>query len=199
MNFQDNLRRCREAAGFSSARAFAEYVNIPYTTYLNYENKNAEPKYDTLCKIAAALGVSTDELLGNSALSPLDEAIALFRAGGWLAVPYFVDESEVERAVMLSPLDNDDAPESSMSEESFQQAAARIVDELKNDQATRTKAIVNKALDEYRVEYAKQSAQIFSEFINDSHNACYLKTLKENDPEWFNEFIAPQLKATAKE
>lgn len=64
MSFQENLRRCREAAGFSSARAFAEHMGIPYTTYISYENKDREPKYDTLCRIATALHVSTDELLG---------------------------------------------------------------------------------------------------------------------------------------
>lgn len=66
MSFQENLRRYREAAGFSSARAFAEHIGVPYTTYISYENKNAEPKYDKLCQIAAALGVTTDELLDYS-------------------------------------------------------------------------------------------------------------------------------------
>ena len=193
MNFQDNLRRCREAAGFSSARAFAEHIGVPYTTYISYENKNAEPKYDTLCKIAAALNVSTDELLGKSDLSPLNEAIALFKAGGWLAVPYFVDESETERAVMLSSLDDDDAPEVPMSEETFLQAAARIVDELKNDQVDRTKAIVNKALDEYRAEYAKQAEKVFAEFINSPRGNDFSKALKEQSPEWYEKFVAPYI------
>lgn len=65
MSFQENLRRYREAAGFSSARAFAESIGIPYTTYISYENKEREPKYETLCRIAAALGTTTDELLGH--------------------------------------------------------------------------------------------------------------------------------------
>ena len=195
MNFQENLRRCRENAGFSSARAFAEHIGIPYTTYISYENKDREPKYDTLCRIATALNVSIDNLLGYSALSPLDEAIALFKTGGWLAVPYFIDKAGKERAVLVSSLENDDTPDIPMPEETFLQAAALIINELKNAQASRTKAIVNKALDEYRTEYANQATQIFFKFINDPYNAKYLQELKEKSPEWFDKFIAPQRKA----
>ena len=66
MNFKDNLKKYRESAGITSAKDFATALGIPYQTYLNYENKGTEPKYDTLCKIAATLGVTTDELLGYS-------------------------------------------------------------------------------------------------------------------------------------
>ena len=64
MNFKDNLKKYRESAGITSAKDFATTLGIPYQTYLNYENKGTEPKYDTLCKIATALHVTTDELLG---------------------------------------------------------------------------------------------------------------------------------------
>ena len=63
MSFQDNLRRYRETL-YASAKEFATVLNVPYPTYLGYENKGAEPKYDVLCKIAAALHVTVDELLG---------------------------------------------------------------------------------------------------------------------------------------
>ena len=63
MSFQDNLRRYRETL-YASAKEFATVLNVPYPTYLGYENKGAEPKYDVLCKIAEALHVSIDELLG---------------------------------------------------------------------------------------------------------------------------------------
>lgn len=65
MSFQDNLRRYREPI-YASAKEFAAVLDIPYPTYLGYENKGAEPKYDVLCKIASALHVSIDELLGYS-------------------------------------------------------------------------------------------------------------------------------------
>lgn len=64
MNFQDNLKKYREKAGYSSAKDFAKLLGVPYTTYMGYENKGSEPKYDLLIKIAEILGVTTDELLG---------------------------------------------------------------------------------------------------------------------------------------
>ena len=65
MSFQDNLRRAREKAGYESAKDFSDRLGISYTTYLAYEGQEGrEPKYDRLCEIAAALHVTTDELLG---------------------------------------------------------------------------------------------------------------------------------------
>ncbi len=63
MSFQDNLRMYRERLGIN-AKDFAAQLGIKYTTYANYENQGREPKYDVLCKIAAALHVSIDELVG---------------------------------------------------------------------------------------------------------------------------------------
>ena len=66
MSFQDNLKKYRLAAGYQQAKDFAQNVlGIKYTTYLAYEGQEGrEPKYDRLCEIAAALHVTTDELLG---------------------------------------------------------------------------------------------------------------------------------------
>lgn len=64
MSFQENLRHYREKAGYKTAKDFSESLSLPYATYAAYENKNREPKYNTLCKIADLLNVSTDELLG---------------------------------------------------------------------------------------------------------------------------------------
>lgn len=66
MSFRENLRAARKAAGFKTAKDFAEFIGVPYATYSDYENKDIEPKYDRLCKIAAALVVTTDELLGHN-------------------------------------------------------------------------------------------------------------------------------------
>ena len=68
--FSDNLKRYRVAAGFATAKEFAQTLKIPYNTYLNYETKNYEPKYDILCKIADVLNVTTDELLGHQRKTP---------------------------------------------------------------------------------------------------------------------------------
>lgn len=66
MSFQENLRYYREKAGYKQAKDFAEVLNIPYSTYTGYEVRNREPKYETLCKIADLLHVSTDDLLGRT-------------------------------------------------------------------------------------------------------------------------------------
>ena len=50
--FQERLRYYREKAGYKTARKFSEEIEIPYSTYLSYENAGKEPKYETLIKIA---------------------------------------------------------------------------------------------------------------------------------------------------
>ena len=62
MSFQDNLIRLRKENS-PSAKAFAQTLGISYTTYHNYE-KGAWPSEENLIKIADALHVSIDELLG---------------------------------------------------------------------------------------------------------------------------------------
>ena len=62
--FGENLRRLREQAGYKQAKEFAAVVGVPYTTYSSYEKLGREPRYEVLCKIAEALSVSIDELLG---------------------------------------------------------------------------------------------------------------------------------------
>lgn len=65
MGFQENLRYYRERAGYKQSKDFAQALDIPYSTYKGYETQGREPKYNTLCKIADLLNVSTDELLGR--------------------------------------------------------------------------------------------------------------------------------------
>lgn len=64
MLFQERLRKYREAAGYESAKDFAMELGIPYSSYMAYENKKREPKYDVLMEIADKLGITVDELLG---------------------------------------------------------------------------------------------------------------------------------------
>ena len=49
-----------------NGKEFAKSLGLKYETYIGYETKGTEPKQETLIKIAAALGVSIDELLGVS-------------------------------------------------------------------------------------------------------------------------------------
>ena len=65
MGFQENLRYYRERAGYKQSKDFAQALDIPYSTYKGYETQGRESKYNTLCKIADLLNVSTDELLGR--------------------------------------------------------------------------------------------------------------------------------------
>lgn len=64
MSFQNNLRKFRKLAGYSTARDFAKELSISYDAYITYENKGREPRYDVLVEIAQKLHVSTDTLLG---------------------------------------------------------------------------------------------------------------------------------------
>lgn len=61
--FHERLRHFRERLGLN-AKDFAAQIGVKYTTYTAYENQGREPKYDTLIRIAAALHVSIDKLLG---------------------------------------------------------------------------------------------------------------------------------------
>lgn len=63
MLFQERLRMYREQAGYKSAKEFAEKLGIPYPSYMAYENKKREPKYEVLKKIASFLHVTIDDLL----------------------------------------------------------------------------------------------------------------------------------------
>ena len=73
MTFQDNLRHYREKAGYAQAKDFAAAIGVKYSTYIGYENQGREPKYDTLRRIAEALNVSIDTLLGFSGVDRYEE------------------------------------------------------------------------------------------------------------------------------
>ena len=82
MSFQETLQRLRKARDFKSARSFASAINVPYTTYVNYERiEGREPSFDVLCRMADVLGVSTDELLEHS-WNESDEMFSMLKAKG---------------------------------------------------------------------------------------------------------------------
>lgn len=62
MSLGQNLRRCRQLAGFKSARSFALYHHISYLMYLKYENDQRKPTVNMLVKLARILNVSLDTL-----------------------------------------------------------------------------------------------------------------------------------------
>lgn len=57
-----NLKKLREKKRMSKA-AFANFLEIPYTTYNGYETGDRQPNYEILQKISNKLGVSSDWLL----------------------------------------------------------------------------------------------------------------------------------------
>lgn len=60
------LRELREKRGLSMKDA-ADLLNMPYTTYVNYEKGTREPNIQALFRLANFFGVSIDDLLGRCA------------------------------------------------------------------------------------------------------------------------------------
>lgn len=63
MSLHDNLSQLRISRGYQSAKDFAIQAGIPYSSYSAYERK-AWPSEENLIKIARALHVSLDDLIG---------------------------------------------------------------------------------------------------------------------------------------
>ena len=63
MSLHDNLSQLRLSRGYQSAKDFAIQAGIPYSSYSAYERK-AWPSEENLIKIARALHVSLDDLIG---------------------------------------------------------------------------------------------------------------------------------------
>ena len=63
MSLHDNLSQLRLSLGYQSAKDFAIQAGIPYSSYSAYERK-AWPSEENLIKIARALHVSLDDLIG---------------------------------------------------------------------------------------------------------------------------------------
>ena len=72
MAFRENLINYRKESQLN-AKDFAKKLGISYTTYLSYE-KGRWPNEDKLVKIAAALNISIDQLLGYAAVSVEQQA-----------------------------------------------------------------------------------------------------------------------------
>jgi transcriptional regulator with XRE-family HTH domain len=84
MALKDNLKRLREQAGYAQAKDFSKIAGIPYSSYAPYE-RGSWPNENNLIKIAAALHVSIDELLGYdpTQTDKTEKIIAFFRRIGY--------------------------------------------------------------------------------------------------------------------
>lgn len=79
MKISDRLKEIRTNRSFSRKQA-AEFLNMPYSTYTNYESGLREPASDILLEISDKYGVTIDYLLGKSDEShPITEVIKTFR------------------------------------------------------------------------------------------------------------------------
>ena len=83
MAAKSHLRKLREAAGLS-VREVARQIGESHTNLSYWERSGQIPRSDVLRQLAKALGVSLEELLGQSrpkrALSPGGRARQLFEA-----------------------------------------------------------------------------------------------------------------------
>ena len=82
----ENLREARKEAGLTQKR-LAELLGISQQSYSDYENNRTFPDESTLIKLANALNVSVDYLLGRT-----DELGAVVMPG---AVPLTDEEREI--------------------------------------------------------------------------------------------------------
>lgn len=73
MEFNEKIRMLRRNAGLTQ-RQVADAVGVTYRTYQNYEAGASKPSGGVVLRLAAALGVSTDTLLGTRDLSPAEDA-----------------------------------------------------------------------------------------------------------------------------
>lgn len=66
----NRIKQLRKDKGYSQ-KEMSELAGIPYSTYSNYENNNREPNKKQLDKIANALDISLDDLLGHTGKIPI--------------------------------------------------------------------------------------------------------------------------------
>lgn len=70
------LQELRKAAGFKSAKAFAEHIGMNVNTYTNYEQNRCGLNVELLCMLADELNCTTDELIGRTVPKPdMDDPI----------------------------------------------------------------------------------------------------------------------------
>lgn len=72
--FAKRLRYYREKAKYNQ-KELAEKIGVTFAAYNNYETKNAQPKFETLIKLAEILGTDVNTLVG---FEPDDRAMLLY-------------------------------------------------------------------------------------------------------------------------
>jgi len=62
---ENNIKKYRKAKNITQEE-MADKLNVSRQSYINYENGDTEPSFDTLKNISRILNTSIDDLLGNS-------------------------------------------------------------------------------------------------------------------------------------
>lgn len=73
-NLGSEIKKLRKSKNISQKK-MAELLEIPYSTYSNYENDNRTPDEETLNRISLALGITGEELLRNVMYSKIGRNI----------------------------------------------------------------------------------------------------------------------------
>ena len=76
-DFAKNLRRYRKRKNYSQEK-LAKELHYGYTAIANYESGRNEPSIDDLIRLAKALNVTVDELIGMKFTSKEEELVACF-------------------------------------------------------------------------------------------------------------------------
>ena len=76
-DFAANLKQFRKRKNYSQA-TLAKKLNYGNTTIANYESGRNEPSIDDLIRLAKALNVTVDELIGMKFTSKEEELVACF-------------------------------------------------------------------------------------------------------------------------
>ena len=69
----DRIKSLRESKGYNM-RQMASALNLPYTTYVNYEKGAREPSSEQLLLFSKYFGVSLDYIMGRTDIPVTDES-----------------------------------------------------------------------------------------------------------------------------
>lgn len=72
---ETRLQELRKAAGWKSAKAFAEHIGISVRTYTNYEQGARNLMLDTAVMLCNELGCTLDELVGRDVPKKEEKAV----------------------------------------------------------------------------------------------------------------------------
>lgn len=165
MGFQENLRHYREKAGYKSAKDFADVLGISPNTYVGYEVRGREPKYETLCKIADKLHVSTDDLLGRitNILGNKDDYILLKRLDKLL----YIANKNHNTDIKVQKIDSNNIY--------FKNNNASIPFEY-----TVNKKQIIKAFNKIDIEHEEETSNILALFLSNTNIEQVIKNLQDN-------------------